>query len=159
MSKYFLQVDGEEQTLQESDLLSLNMIATSNNQFHVLQNGKAFHVEVLETNFQDKTLTLEINGNKHHVNIEDEYDHLVKEMGLSANVSQKISSIKAPMPGLILDILVETGQEIEKGTQLVILEAMKMENVLKSEGEGIVKSIEVSKGNAVEKGQVLIEME
>ncbi len=159
MSKYFLQVDGEEQILKEGDLAVLNMISTSNDKFHVLQNGKAFHIEVLEANFQGKALTLEINGNKHHVNIEDEYDHLVKEMGLSVGATQKISSIKAPMPGLILDILVEAGQEIEKGTPLVILEAMKMENVLKAEGEGIVKSIEVTKGVAVEKGQVLIEME
>ena len=159
MSNYFINVDGEEQILQKGDLKALDIIQTANNQFHVLQNGQAFHVKVLETNFLEKTLTLEINGNKHQLNIEDEYDHLVKEMGLSANVAQKIKSIKAPMPGLILDILVEEGQEIEKGTQLLILEAMKMENVLKSEGEGVIKSIEVTKGTAVEKGQVLIEME
>jgi biotin carboxyl carrier protein len=63
------------------------------------------------------------------------------------------------MPGLVLDIMIKPGQTIEKGTPLLILEAMKMENVLKSEGDGVVKSIEVIKTQAVDKGQILIEME
>ena len=63
------------------------------------------------------------------------------------------------MPGLIIDILVKEGQAIQKGDQLLILEAMKMENVIKAEGEGIVKSILTEKSKAVDKGQVIIEME
>ena len=126
---------------------------------HVLQNNKAFDVKIIATNFNEKTLTLEVNGNKYDVNIEDEYDMLVKKMGLSAFVVQKMTNVKAPMPGLIVEVLVKPGETVEKGSQLLILEAMKMENVLKAEGEGIVKSIEVVKGNAVDKGQILIEME
>ena len=125
---------------------------------HVLQNNKAFDVKIIATNFNEKTLTLEVNGNKYDVNIEDEYDMLVKKMGLSAFVVQKMTNVKAPMPGLIVEVLVKPGETVEKGSQLLILEAMKMENVLKAEGEGIVKSIEVVKGNAVDKGQILIEM-
>ncbi|MCL4128829.1 UNVERIFIED_CONTAM: hypothetical protein GTU68_035446 [Idotea baltica] len=63
------------------------------------------------------------------------------------------------MPGLIIDILVSEGQTVEKGTPLAVLSAMKMENVLLSEGEGIVKSVKVKKDDAVEKGQMIIEME
>ena len=69
-----------------------------------------------------------------------------------------MSNVKAPMPGLVLDILVETEQAVSKGDALLILEAMKMENVLKAEGDGVVKSIEVTKGTAVDKGQIIIEM-
>lgn len=134
-------------------------IVENGEDLHVLQNNQAYHVKVIGTDFNTKTLTLEVNGNKYDLTIEDEYDLLVKKMGLSANVAQKMSNVKAPMPGLIVDILVEPGQAIEKGSQLLILEAMKMENVLKAEGEGIVKSIEVTKGDAVDKGQILIEME
>lgn len=134
-------------------------IVKNGNQFHVLQNNQAYNVKVIGTDFNAKTLILEVNGNKYDLTIEDEYDLLVKKMGLSANVAQKMSNVKAPMPGLIVDVLVEPGQAIEKGSQLLILEAMKMENVLKAEGEGIVKSIEVVKGAAVDKGQILIEME
>ncbi len=137
---------------------NLDMVKNGEN-LHVLHNNEAFDVKVIATNFNEKTLTLEVNGNKYDVNIEDEYDILVKKMGLSAFVVQKMTNVKAPMPGLVVEVLVEPGQVVEKGTQLLILEAMKMENVLKAEGEGIVKSIEIVKGAAVDKGQILIEME
>jgi len=77
-------------------------------------------------------------------------------MGISNLDSAQVNDMKAPMPGLILDILVTPGQEVKKGDQLLILEAMKMENVLKAPGDGTVSSIEVAKGDSVEKGQVLI---
>jgi biotin carboxyl carrier protein len=63
------------------------------------------------------------------------------------------------MPGLVISILVEEGQEVQKGDSLLILEAMKMENVIKAAGKGVVKSIKVQQKNAVEKNQILIEME
>ncbi len=155
---YQVNIGEEAFSLTTNELDALNMVANGN-ELHVLQNNEAFDVKVISTNFNTKTLTLEVNGNKYELNIEDKYDLLVKKMGLSAVVVQKMTNVKAPMPGLVIDVLVEPGQAIEKGTQLLILEAMKMENVLKAEGEGIVKSIEVVKGAAVDKGQILILME
>ena len=70
---------------------------------------------------------------------------------------KKLNEIKAPMPGLILDIKVEVGQEVKKGDPILILEAMKMENILKSPGDGIVKAIKVKVKDNVEKGQLLLE--
>lgn len=63
------------------------------------------------------------------------------------------------MPGLVLKLIAEVGQEIKLGEPLLILEAMKMENVIKSPGDGTVKAIHVTKGLAVEKGFLLMEME
>jgi biotin carboxyl carrier protein len=63
------------------------------------------------------------------------------------------------MPGMVLGIMVTEGQDVQKGDPLLILEAMKMENVLKAVGEGRVKAIKVQKGTAVDKNQLLIEME
>ena len=63
------------------------------------------------------------------------------------------------MPGLVLNILVSPGQMVQKGDPLLILEAMKMENVLKAAGEGQVKAVKVQQGMAVDKGQLLLEME
>ncbi len=80
-------------------------------------------------------------------------------MGLSAFNTQKVNAIKAPMPGLIVEVMVEEGQEVVEGTPLLVLSAMKMENIIVSQGEGVVKSIEVKKSDAVEKGQLIIEME
>jgi len=149
-----------EQTfpLKKEDLSTLDMVQTADNQYHILQDGQAYQAELDTANFNEKTMTIKINGNKYEINIEDSYDQLVKQMGLSTAGSQKMSNVKAPMPGLVLDILVKPDQEVTKGDALLILEAMKMENVLKAEGDGVVKSIEVTKGTAVDKGQIIIEM-
>ncbi len=72
--------------------------------------------------------------------------------------AQKVNDLKAPMPGLVLDILVSEGQTIQKGDSLLVLEAMKMENNLKAINDAVVKKINVSKGDKVEKNTVLIEL-
>jgi biotin carboxyl carrier protein len=63
------------------------------------------------------------------------------------------------MPGLVIDILVKSGQSVQKNEPLLILEAMKMENVIKAAGDGIVKIINAKKGQPVDKGQTLLEFE
>ena len=73
--------------------------------------------------------------------------------------SKQVNAIKAPMPGLILSIHVEVGQEVQENDSLLILEAMKMENNFNSPRAGKIKSILVEKGQAVDKGQLLIEFE
>lgn len=156
---YTVNIDDQSFQSDAEFLKQLDLIHTTENTFHLLHNNESYHINLLHIDKATRSLTLEVNGSKYHLKIEDEYDQLVKKMGLSSGASQKMKSIKAPMPGLILDILIKPGQEIQKGDQLLILEAMKMENVLKAEGEGIVKSIIIEKGAAVDKGQLLIEME
>jgi biotin carboxyl carrier protein len=84
---------------------------------------------------------------------------LIKDMGFELGASKQVNDIKAPMPGLILDISVEIGQEVKENDSLLILEAMKMENNLTAPRDGVIKSISVEKGDAVEKNQLLIEFE
>ena len=157
--KYNIIVDEQEFGLSKTDAANLNAIELSNGELHVLKDNQAYNCQLLDADYNNSTITILVNGTKYNLKIEDEYDLLVKKMGLSIAASSKLDNIKAPMPGLIIDILVEPGQTIEKGTPLLILEAMKMENVLKADGEGVVKSIEITKSQAVDKGQVLIEME
>lgn len=157
--KYKIQVNSEVIDLEKGDVENLDLQKINDSKLHVLDGNKSFDVELLEADFQQKKMTVEVNGEKFEMAISDEYDQLVAKMGLGAASGQKLKNIKAPMPGLVLDILVEAGQVIQKGEQLLILEAMKMENVLKAQGEGVVKSIEITKGQAVEKGQIMIEME
>lgn len=157
--KYNVIVDEQEFGLSKSDATNLDAVELSNGKLHVLKDNQAYDCELLEADYNNSTLTVLVNGTKYSLKVEDEYDLLVKKMGLSVVTSTKLDNIKAPMPGLIIDVMVEEGQTIEKGTPLLILEAMKMENVLKADGEGVVKSIEITKGQAVDKGQVLIEME
>ncbi len=127
--------------------------------FHILHNNTSYRAEFLEADPAKRQYVLRINGNKYIVNIADRYERLVQQLGLSIGGTQKMNTVKAPMPGLVLDILVEPGQTVQKGDPLLLLEAMKMENVLKAAGEGVVKSVAVQKGAAVDKGQLLLEME
>jgi biotin carboxyl carrier protein len=77
---------------------------------------------------------------------------------MDAGSHKHINEVKAPMPGLVLRVMIEPGQAIQKGDTLLILEAMKMENVLKAPSDGIVSKILVSKGDKVEKNQVMVNM-
>lgn len=159
MNTYLITVNEEETLIKKSDVDALDSINIDDTNIHLLENNQAYEVSVLHSDFLNKTLTLSVNGNTHEVKIEDEYDQQVKKMGLLAVTAQKVNSIKAPMPGLIVDVMVKEGQEISEGTPLLVLSAMKMENIILSQGEGVVKSIEVKKDDAVEKGQLIIEME
>ncbi|MBK6933028.1 MAG: acetyl-CoA carboxylase biotin carboxyl carrier protein subunit [Saprospirales bacterium] len=145
--------------LHPDEAKTLDFIATNNASFHALENGQAFQVELLETDYANRRYTLRINGNKYTVDIADYYERLVKKLGLSAGGSHKINTVKAPMPGLVISVLVEPGQTVSKGDPLLILEAMKMENVIKAAGDGIVKAVTTQNGQPVEKGHTLVEFE
>lgn len=125
----------------------------------ILYNHKSYTAVVEKVDTKNKELTLRINGQTHRVAIQEPIDQLLKSMGLDLKAMQKIEPVKAPMPGMVLKILVEPGQQINKGDGLLILEAMKMENVLKASGPATVKAIKAEERTAVEKGAVLIELE
>ena len=76
---------------------------------------------------------------------------------MDALASKKVNEVKAPMPGMVLNILVQEGAEVKKGDALLVLEAMKMENIIKSPCDGTVKRVAATKGTAVEKNQLLIQ--
>ncbi|MDP5062417.1 MAG: acetyl-CoA carboxylase biotin carboxyl carrier protein subunit [Maribacter sp.] len=159
MSNYLITVNEEELQVNSSDVDALDSINVDKKNLHVLDNNSAFQIEIVHSDFLNKTMSLSINGNIYDIKLEDEYDQQVKKMGLLSITTQKLNEVKAPMPGLIVDVMVEVGQEIVEGTPLLVLSAMKMENIILAQGEGIIKSIEVKKDDAVEKGQVIIEME
>ena len=159
MSNYLITVNKEELQCSTSDVDSLDSILVNENTLHVLDKNSAFDVEIIHSNFLNKTVTLSINRNIYDVKLEDEYDQQIKKMGLLAVTTQKLNEVKAPMPGLIVDVLVEVGQEVIEGTPLLVLSAMKMENVILAQGEGVIKSVEVKKDDAVVKGELIIEME
>lgn len=159
MENYLITVDGEELMIERDASNAVDLIKIDTNNFHVLQNNQAYDVELIDADFLNKTIKVLVNGNAYTLKIEDSYDQMVKKMGLLANTAQKLNNIKAPMPGLIIDVMVKTGQEITEGTPLIVLSAMKMENIILAQGDGTIKSIEVKKDAAVEKGQIIIEME
>ncbi len=143
----------------ESDLKKLDAIQLNTSQFHVLDNHKPYKVEIVSTDFIAKKYTIKVNNNTYEVAISDALDILIQSMGIERGRTKVVNAIKAPMPGLILEISVEVGQEVKENDPLLILEAMKMENSFLSPRNGIIKSIAVQKGMAVDKGQLLVEFE
>lgn len=130
----------------------------SGSTFHILKDNKSFRCLLLKKDETGKNLLLSINDTVYQVNIQDQYDVLLEQLGMSDLSVKKMKDIKAPMPGLVLDIKISVGDELKEGDTLLVLEAMKMENMLKSPGSGTVKAIKVKKGEAVEKGQILVEI-
>ena len=125
----------------------------------VLYNGKSYTAIVENTDRKTKEVSLRVNGQLYKIAIKEPIDLLLSNMGLDLKAMQKAEPVRAPMPGMVLKVLVEPGQQINKGDGLVILEAMNMENILKATGPATVKAIKVTERTAVEKGTVLIELE
>ena len=125
--------------------------------FHILYQDRSYHAEVVSADYENKAFTFRINHRHYQVQVHDQFDLLLERMGFGQANAVRIGQVKAPMPGLILDIRVKPGDAVQKGDPIVILEAMKMENIIKSPGDGQVKSVKVQKGDNVEKNQVLLE--
>jgi biotin carboxyl carrier protein len=123
----------------------------------VLRDNRSYEVEIVEADTTEKTMLIKVNGHPYPLSVADKFDELLHSMGLDKAASVKINDMKAPMPGLVLNVVVEEGQQIKKGDPVIVLEAMKMENILKSPADLTVKKVLVKKGVAVEKGQVLVQ--
>ncbi|WP_430400343.1 acetyl-CoA carboxylase biotin carboxyl carrier protein subunit [Flavobacterium sp.] len=157
---YKLNVNNTFQFDVENDAVSqLDAVSVEKNKFHILKNNTPYQAEIIATDFINKTYTVKVNNSTYTVAIANALDMLIKEMGFEVGASKQVNSIKAPMPGLILEISVEVGQEVKENDPLLILEAMKMENSILSPRDGVIKSVTMTKGAAVEKGALLIEFE
>jgi biotin carboxyl carrier protein len=137
------QVDADIQQLQPSI-------------FHILNDLKSYNAEIVNFNKETKIAEIKVNGTIYTVEAKDQFDILLDQLGLSTLNTARISEIKAPMPGLVLKLFVTEGVEIKKGDNLFILEAMKMENIIKSPADVIVKTVKIKPGDKVEKGQVML---
>ena len=120
------------------------------------ENGNSFSIVLDDYSTDSKKNTFIIAGQVIEVTEQSEFDLLLKELGISSGGTKKLKEIKAPMPGLVLNVLVSEGQEVAEGDVIVILEAMKMENVIKSSTGARVKSIRVNKGDTIDKGEVMV---
>ncbi len=127
--------------------------------YHVLEGSEPFEVEVVHADFLSKSYQLRVNGKTFQVHLADGLDQLIAQMGFELGSASTVARIEAPMPGLILDIEVAPGQEVAEGDALLVLEAMKMENVILSPRDGVIKDIAVSKGATVDKKDLLVEFE
>ncbi|MEO6834124.1 MAG: biotin/lipoyl-containing protein [Chitinophagaceae bacterium] len=158
--KYQFALASEDgQWLLDSQPVSIDIQKTKSGLISVLHEGKSYEAFIENINLETKEVSVGVNSQRYTVAIQEPIDQLLKSMGLDLNAGKKAEALKAPMPGMILKILVSPGQQITKGEALIILEAMKMENVLKAASDATIKNIRAVENTAVEKGTVLIEFE
>ncbi len=148
---------GFEFSFSEREIADIDVLSNKSEDFCILSEQKTLCGEILSV--KGKVYKVEIDGERFQVQIKSKLDQVLDSMGLNKPKISKIKSIKAPMPGLVIEINVEEGQTVVENDKILILEAMKMENVIKIPHEAVVKKINIVKGQAVDKGQVLIELE
>lgn len=148
---------GDDGILVNNEKLEWDMIALGNGLFHIRYQNQSYPAEIIKIDRETKTVDLKVRGHRYSVRLKEDVDILMEKMGMNGAASGKVNAIKAPMPGLIIDLRVQEGAEVQAGDPLLILEAMKMENIIKSPGKATVKKLKIKKGDSVEKGQVLIE--
>jgi len=138
-------------------------------------NGNKYSVDIVD--IEDQVATVEVNGTPYQVELEMEVKKPVSASKPVVKVSTPptphaapktatvpqaavapsgASVIKSPLPGVILDLFVKVGDAVKAGDHLVKLEAMKMENLIDADHEGVVKEIRVQRGDSVMEGDVMI---
>ncbi|NNE54413.1 MAG: acetyl-CoA carboxylase biotin carboxyl carrier protein subunit [Flavobacteriales bacterium] len=153
-----IEIDGDHGQV-DGQKFHLDLVLTGQDRYHLIHNDRSYDVIFTGVDLQKKEVSLTLNGKPFTVSLTDKYDALLAELGMENLNASQDKSIKAPMPGLVLDVNVKVGQEVDSNDPILILEAMKMENVIKSPGPGTVSQIHVSKGETVDKNFVLIEFE
>ena len=136
--------------------ISLDIHPVNKASFHILYQNRSYNAELIELNKAEKTCSVRVKANVYTMSLSDQFDELLHKLGMDNLNALKILELKAPMPGMVLKILVREGEEVKKGSNLLILEAMKMENIIKSPADVVVKSIKVKPSDKVEKNQVMI---
>ncbi len=122
------------------------------NSYQLLMDNR---LKELEINSEEGEYQVKMDNIEHQVKCESERARFITQFKKSIGGTDKPMDIKAPMPGLILDIYMEVGSVVEKGGRVAIIEAMKMENEVKSPISGTVTKISAKAGQAVEKNSIL----
>lgn len=142
-------------TFADGQEIFIDMVNGTDQHLHILHNNKSYRAEVVSFSSAEKSCSIKINGNHYSLEIKDQYDELLHQLGLDNLSKVKIAELKAPMPGLVLKIFVSEGDKVQKGENILVLEAMKMENIIKSPADVTIKAIKIRPSDTVEKNQVM----
>ena len=144
-----------DQIIIDDVMLDWKITPLSDGRVQIFSKGKVYTAKIIRTD-DSKSVTVLINGHTVQVDLRTQLDLRMEQMGMNATTA-KVRHITSPMPGLITDVKISAGDQVIAGTPLLVLEAMKMENVLQAPGDAQVAKVNVKKGDRVEKGQVLVE--
>ncbi len=145
--------------LDEAAIAAVDIVKKTPTEFNLIKNHRSVNARVLEADVTGKHVLVEVEGETFDVEVRDALDQMLDNMGFSKVSTRHIKEIKAPMPGMVLSVAVKEGQELLEGERLLILEAMKMENSILIHTNAKIKRVAVEAGQAVDKGQVLVELE
>jgi biotin carboxyl carrier protein len=143
----------------DDDVKALDLIKNDDGTYHVLHNNRSYNIIIIKRDLNLKKLLLAVNGREFELSIKDKLDQKLDKLGFTDKKKGGTGEIKSPMPGLVHTIDLTEGQSLDKGDTLLILEAMKMENIIRAENPLTIKSICVKKGDTVAKNQVLLVVE
>lgn len=141
----------------EEDLKNANVVETEPGLYHVLKDNSSKSIRIISAS--GSNIRVEADGERYDIIIKNEFQQMLEALGFNNTQAAQVKEIKAPMPGLVLQISVTEAATVSPGDKLIILEAMKMENSILAPAEAKVKKIHVTTGMSVEKGQLLIEFE
>ncbi len=164
--KYFVTIADREWTFNYSETdgkitdknnapIDYRFEALGNGRYLLILNGQA-HIAYLKKNEEGYLVLMQ--GEEIEAKISDEHSKLIKELAHESGQEAGEQVIKAPIPGLVTQVLVEEGATLKKNSPLLTLEAMKMENVIKAPGDCVVEKIHVKPGETVQQGQPLVEL-
>src|SRR5688572_6759929 len=125
--EFTIESSGETLTVNGTPL-AWDLVKVKDGHFHILHNKKGYKAELVKADKTTKSVTLKINNHRYTVDVKDKFDLLLEKMGIGSSNAGKVNNIKAPMPGLIVNLKVNEGDSVKAGDHLLILEAMKMEN-------------------------------
>jgi biotin carboxyl carrier protein len=139
--------------------VDIEFVKSATNSFKMRMNGVEKDADLVKLDKENKLVIVRIEGKKFAVQIKEPVDLMLDKLGISIKSTKKVNNLKAPMPGLVIKILAEQGKHYKAGDALMILEAMKMENVFKAAADVTIKAIEITERQTVEKGQILMVFE
>jgi len=155
--KYSFEINSEkDQHFVDGIAVEADFLKINSGTFNIIHNNRSYNAELIEIDRQEKTCSVKVGSSVYTMKLTDSYDELLHQLGMDNMNSAKVSEIKAPMPGLVLRILASEGELVPKGGNLLVLEAMKMENIIKAPADVTIKSVKVKAGDKVEKNQVMM---
>jgi len=148
-------IDGGLRVKRDDVEHAADLVRLKNNRYSLIIGGRSFEFGV---DFALEGYVITSGSRSGNVRVEDyELAQVKKAAGITDTV--RIKSVSAPMPGMVVQVHYQPGHQVNKGDPLVVMEAMKMENDIKSPLSGKIRAVRVSAGQSVEKGQVLVEFE
>ena len=133
----------------------IDCVPISSNSYSLIINGKTYYLTITP---KAGGYEVTVNNHTHFVEIKDKLDLLLEKYGMKSDTSNSSGEIHAQIPGLVSRICVESGDSVDQGETLCILEAMKMENEITSPKSGTIKKIFITSGSNVNKGDILMEI-